>query len=151
MTRTYGTYAYLPTGLSGHASIPMSDRGKPMWSLSLQPAVAIRAKRLFARARSTTVGTVTVGATPEVAHDLEWFMQRFPLLPADDRTEQTLVAHSAEHAQLEEQVGSILAGTHHAQPLTLEPARPARDYQRAAVDLLRTTRQLDRFRLLPLW
>jgi len=142
VTRTYGTYAYLPTGPDARGLVALADAGKPTWSLRLQPAVAIRAKRVFARARSSVAGTVTVSATPEAAHDLEWFMQRFPLLPADERTERTLAAHAAEHAQLEQQVGEILAGSHQPQALTVVPARPARDYQRAAVDLLRTTRRL---------
>jgi superfamily II DNA or RNA helicase len=140
VTRTYGTYAYLATGISDGTRHP--DNAKPKWSLTLEPAVAIRAKRLFARARSYVSGRVVVNATPETARDLAWFLERFPLLPENEKSERVLREHAAEHERIEQQVGEVLAGTHQLPPLTIEPARPARDYQRAAVDLLRTTRSL---------
>lgn len=142
MTRTYGTYAYLPTGISGDERISMADRGKPMWALHLEPQVAIRAKRLFARARSTTAGQVVFTATPETGHDLTWLMQRYPLAAADEASTATLHGHTAEHQRLEVQIGQVLAGTHQPGPLSLEPKKTPRPYQLAAVDLLRTTGQL---------
>ena len=139
-TRTYGTYAYLATGISDGTRHP--DNAKPKWSMTLEPAVAIRAKRLFARARSYVSGRVVVNATPETARDLAWLLERFPLLPEDEKSERLLREHAHEHERIEQQVGEVLAGTHLQLPLSFEPARPARDYQRAAVDLLRTTRSL---------
>lgn len=140
MTRTFGTYAYLPTGFSDGTN--HADNAKPTWSLTMEPAVAIRAKRLFGRSRTTTAGKLTVTATPETARDIVWLMERFPLTAEDNKSASVLAAKALEYDTIEQRVGEVLSGVHRPAPLTVEPARPAREYQRAAVPLPRTTRSL---------
>jgi superfamily II DNA or RNA helicase len=135
VTRTYGTYTFVPTGNGWTA-------GKPAWELKVEPAVAVRAKRIFARVRATTRGTVNMLATDETAHDLTWMMQRWPLLPADERSLRTLEAASERHEQRETLIGDVIAGTAVRTPFTFEPAKAPRDYQRTAVELLRASGRL---------
>jgi SNF2 family DNA or RNA helicase len=132
VSRTFGTYKYVPLG-NGEAGV---------WRLVLDPAVAIRAKRVFARAQSTIAGHVELRATPEVAHDLEWFMLRFPLVPADDRTAEQLRRRSNEHEVRERAIGEVLAGTAQRWPLEHAPIKEPRPYQQTAVDLLRVSRRM---------
>lgn len=135
MNRTYGTYAYIATGTQWSG-------GKPTWQLQVEPAVAVRAKRIFARARATTRGTVAMLATDETAHDIAWLMQRWPLNPADDRSHDELEAATSRHEAREVLIGDVLAGTAPHAAFTLEPAKTPRDYQRTAVDMLRASRSL---------
>lgn len=135
MTRTYGTYAYVPTG-------HQSTNGKPAWSLKLEPAVAVRAKRVFARSRSTTAGRVLMLATDETARDIAWMMDRWPLEAEDDRSAHMLTAATERHAVREQQiVEALTSGRRHA-PLTVEPAKEPREYQLTAIDLLRASGRL---------
>ncbi len=135
MTRTYGTYAYIPTGDRWTA-------GKPTWSLTLEPAVAVRAKRIFARARSTTAGAVLMLATDETARDLTWLMERWPLEPADERSATTLASACGRHVERERTIAEVLTGRATLAPLTVAPAKEPRDYQRTAVELLRASGRL---------
>src|SRR5579863_3877439 len=59
---------------------------KKHFELSVQPHVAIRLKRVFAKihtysgvSRMTDDKTLCLSATPENAFDLKWFLQRYPL------------------------------------------------------------------------
>jgi hypothetical protein len=135
MTRTYGTYAYIATGHDW-------TRGKPAWQLKVEPAVAVRAKRIFARARATTRGTVNMLATDETAHDLSWMLLRWPLEPANERSAQALSEAAGRYERREARIGEVLAGTASRDAFTFEPAKTPRDYQRTAVDLLRTSTRL---------
>lgn len=135
MTRTYGTYAYIATGTQWTG-------GKPTWQLQVEPAVAVRAKRIFAKARATVAGTVNMFATDETAHDLTWMMQRWPLLPADERSEQQLTEATSRHEAREALIGDVIAGSAPHAAFTFEPAKTPRDYQRTAVDMLRASTRL---------
>jgi hypothetical protein len=135
VTRTYGTYTYIPTGHRW-------TEGKPAWQLKVEPAVAVRAKRIFARARATTQGTVNMLATDETARDLTWMMQRWPLAPTDDRSRDALSAAAGRHEDRELLISDVLAGTASRAAFTFEPAKAPRDYQRTAVELLRASRRL---------
>lgn len=132
MNRTFGTYQYVSLG-NGQAGA---------WHLTVDPAVAIRAKRIFARAQSTIAGKVEIRATDEVAHDLEWFMSRWPLEPADDASAEQLADGSINHQEREHAIGEVLAGTQQRFTLDHEPTKPPRQYQQTAVDLLHVSQRL---------
>jgi hypothetical protein len=135
VTRTYGKYAYVPTGHRFTA-------GRPAWAMIAEPAVAMRAKRIFGRARSTERGEVVMLATDETARDLSWLMERWPLAPRDELSEEALLAATTRHAVREARIGDVLAGTSERLPMNLEPAKTPRDYQRTAVELLRASTRL---------
>src|SRR5678816_507355 len=48
-------------------------------TVTCQPHVAIRLRRLFGGARRKAAGAFELSATPANARDLEWFRQRHPL------------------------------------------------------------------------
>ncbi|AIZ01764.1 helicase [Arthrobacter phage vB_ArtM-ArV1] len=127
--RTYGTYAYEQVG----------NRGR--WVLNLEPAVAMRAKHIFRRVQQTIAGTVAVMDSLDVARDLEWLMERWPLEPADAGTATRLYQTARAHRRREETVQRIVSGQQRLD-LPREPAKAPRDYQLVAVDLLRSTGRL---------
>jgi superfamily II DNA or RNA helicase len=95
--RTYGQYRFDNT---------TGARGS--WLLDLEPAAAIRAKRVFGRVQQGRTGTLVISHTIEVARDIEWFMQRWPLKAAD-RTSAGMLAESAvAHREQEIAVGEVL-------------------------------------------
>lgn len=131
--RTYGSYSHRP---------PEAGERRGAWSLSLEPAVAVRAKRIFARARTASRGRVELADTIEVARDLVWMMERWPLDPADDATAEYLSDRAEVHERREAQLAAISAGAFERLALPIEPSRPPREYQLAAIDVLRTSRRL---------
>lgn len=135
--RTYGTYGYRPATI-------MVD-GQPrraMWALKLEPSVRARARRVLARTQPTRSSTITVADTIEVARDIQWLMERWPLDPEDEYSRRKLGASAADHRDREETVGLILAGEFTRRELPTEPAKKARDYQLTAVELLRARSRL---------
>lgn len=143
MTRTYGTYHWSPltVGPDNAARTSMGVRDG-IWRLALEPQVASRAKRIFARATGSRKGEVIVAHSLEVARDISWFMQRFPLAPLDDLSRTRLADATAAHAKLEHEVGQIIAGT--AKTLRLPPTvqKTARDYQLQALQLINARKRI---------
>jgi hypothetical protein len=131
--RTYGTYAYHP---------PTAGTRRGEWHLSLEPATAVRLKRVFARARSSTRGSIVLADTIEVARDIEWALQRWPLVAADDVSAQRLRGQADAHVHRERTLASITAGAFERLALPVAPAREPRDYQLTAIDVLRTSKRL---------
>ena len=131
--RTYGTYAYRP---------PQHGEKRGTWRLTLEPAVAVRAKRVFSRARSALRGVVELTDTIEVARDLTWLMERWPLDPADDNSTAHLTTQADAHTARERTLASIARGDYARLPLPVEPARTPREYQLAAIDVLRASKRL---------
>jgi superfamily II DNA or RNA helicase len=111
------------------------------WHLLVKPHIAIRVKRLFPRADQARTGVISIDDTPEVARDLEWLLQRHPL-KVDDLTMARLTARADEHRAVEEAVVSILAGGRMTGDNWTEPARPGREYQTQAADLIWRTHRL---------
>jgi SNF2 family DNA or RNA helicase len=113
------------------------------WQLQARADVITRVKRLFPQAQANRRGFVTLTDTPEIARDLEWIVQRYPLkMTAAARAHLELRA--VEHRQREQLVHEILSG---AQPhLGLQgwqdPIRTPREYQLIAADLALATGQL---------
>lgn len=132
MSRTYGTLRY---GRDQHR-----DRG--VWGITCEPHVAIRLKRLFARIQSSRTGLLTMYDTPEVALDLEWFLDRYPLdMSTEDR--RLLTASADRRRAQEDAVLSILDGNRLARGEDfLEAARPLREYQETVSDMVWATRRL---------
>lgn len=134
---SYGTYQYLPAAGRAYAR-PQSG----IWKLKMEPAVTMRVKRVFGRVQSSRDGAVLINDTIEVTRDLEWLMERWPLLPADDLSARRLAAGAEAHREKEIAVTQILAPQRKPRQLPTEPARPARDYQVTAVELLRVSKSL---------
>ena len=127
MTRTYGKITL--NELAGR------------WMLELEPQVAIRLKRVFARATAGMRGIILLTDTTEVARDLEWVLERWPL-DIDPLTAVYLKGRADQHRATEARIAEILVGGGARLDLPQEPARPPRDYQRTAVDMLRARRSL---------
>ncbi|SDH53486.1 DEAD/DEAH box helicase [Microbacterium sp. 77mftsu3.1] len=125
MTRTYGKLTFRNNSAGGN------------WYITAEPAVVMRFKRTFCRVQQNRDGTLWLRHTIEVARDLDWFTERFPL-EMDEKTRTRLTGGADAHRDQEQTVADILARKTPA-PLTLaqEPAVPARDYQLTAVELLR--------------
>lgn len=123
--RTYGSL--------GWASDPRT--GLARFGVEAEPHVAIRFKRLFPKVRQDRSGMIVVLDTPDVAADLVWFMQRYPL-DMTEETRQQVEGRAREHEKYVLDVESIMTGSPgqwmDAFP---EPARPGREYQQQAADL----------------
>lgn len=130
-TRTYGTYSYMTD--------PAGGRG--FWELKLEPATAMRVKRILGRVRSTRTGAINVWDSPEIARDLEWICERWELAPATLESAQRLSTGAARHRAQERAVTEILGGQRRLW-LPRDPAKTPRDYQLTAVELLRATGRL---------
>lgn len=104
------------------------------WVLRVQPHVAMKVKRTFARVSQERSGAISVVSTPEVCRDLEWFMTRFPLqITRSDK--QALKAGSEKHRQIETAYDSVMGGAP-GRPGVRTPLREPRDYQTKAADLV---------------
>lgn len=121
--RIYGTLAYGPA----------KGGGRGLWALAVEPHLAIRLKRLFPRAMPSRDGAIILSDTPDVARDLEWVMERWPLA-VDGATQKHLAGQATRHRDTEAAVDRILLGGQRLSGLH-EPRRPARDYQLEAADL----------------
>ncbi|WP_367147202.1 DEAD/DEAH box helicase [Microbacterium proteolyticum] len=130
--RTYGTYRFIDPRFSN------AEHRNGAWMLDIEPAVRARAKKVLARVRQSRSTYITVAHTLEVARDLVWFMDRFPLRPTDTRSAEVLDEAYHRHIELEQQVGQIIAGT---APLPTAPptiAKKPREYQLQALQLVKT-------------
>ncbi|OZD48616.1 hypothetical protein CH252_18995 [Rhodococcus sp. 06-1477-1B] len=134
--KTHGTYQFIPPGFA-HA-----DAHLGMWKLTMEPMATIRAKRILGRVKQSRSDFVTIAHTLEVARDLDWFMDRFPLEPVDPRSAAKLAAACKEHAEREAAIDAIMAGDLTRVPITVEIAKTPRDYQLQALQLLRTRKRI---------
>lgn len=135
-TRTYGTFKYVP------APPGPSRSARGHWDLAMEPAVTMRVKRIFGRVNHLRSGAVRISDTIEVTRDLQWLMERWPLIPADDLSAERLHAGAEAHREKETAVAEILSRPAREGKLPMEPVKAPRDYQLTAVNLLRTTKRL---------
>jgi hypothetical protein len=115
------------------------ERG--LWQLIATPDVLMRLKRLFPRAEKHRSGWVSLTHTLEVARDLEWVLQRWPMKITDEdraRLEQA----TSEYVERQDLVDSLLRGDRAHLPGALDPVREPRDYQLVAADLTLATGRL---------
>jgi hypothetical protein len=127
--RTYGTYQY--------RGPKPGTRARGTWRLELEPAVRQRARRIFGRVQEDRRTALFIGDTIEVARDLAWLNERWPLRPADAISERWLRQSAEEHARQEQLIGDIVAGSYQRRDLPTKPAKEPRDYQLDAVEMLR--------------
>lgn len=113
MTRTFGT----------------AELKKGTWHISAEPHVAIRLRRMFKKA-GKQVGTVKLAHTDEIAKDLLWFTQRYPL---EVKPREALEEGARCFDERAESFDALLAGR--IQPREFEMALPPREYQRVAAEL----------------
>ena len=127
MNRTYGAL--------GWAKNPAD--GLSWWAMQVEPHVAIKAKRLFPRIEQGRTDMLRMLDTPEVAADLVWFMERYPLDMADD-VRARVHAEAKKHEAYMEAIEGLLEGRR-----TLDdfppPARAPREYQQIGADLAHLT------------
>jgi len=102
------------------------------WLVEAEPHVLIRLKRIFARALATA-RTIKMRHAPDVAHDLLWVLERYPMKMSPDDA-SFMYAQSKSHVERSERFVRVLSGE--AAARTFEMAIPPRDYQRIAADLL---------------
>jgi SNF2-related domain len=102
MPRMSGKYQYA-------ANNPRT--GRPCWGLQVTPHVAMKLERFFPQiGGQDTRGIIILTATAEVARDLAWFMDRYPLEPVNEVSRVELEKQAAAHIAGEEEVLRILGG-----------------------------------------
>lgn len=107
------------------------------WRLKAEPHVIQVAKRLFIRADKSAPGEIVIKNTPELARDLEWFIQRYPLTVADPQQLTDLSSrYKADVARREELI------TGKAKPRQFKLKIPAREYQTVAAELILSQQSL---------
>jgi len=111
------------------------------WAISAEPHVIIRIKRIFPRMVQGRTGTLFLKDTPEVARDLEWLTERWPL-ELDAQSASRLRSQASQHRDTEVAVGEILVGQRALSLGFRQPARPPRPYQQQAADLILATGRL---------
>lgn len=102
------------------------------WSLTAEPHVILRAKRIFAGVSKQHSGTLELSATAENARDLAWFIERYPLA-IDAALKIELDGQASAHRERESMLAMLLAGQIPARPFELSP--PPREYQRVGADM----------------
>lgn len=124
--RVVGAYRWLAAGL---------------WEIEAAPDVMIMIKRIFPRVDATPRGTVTLTSTLEVARNLEWLLDRWPM-KASPGDRQRLRSLAREHRRAERAVQQVLSGQHLSTGSGagwVSPAVALRAYQRTARDLVWAT------------
>ncbi|WZH36260.1 MAG: DEAD/DEAH box helicase [Microbacterium enclense] len=134
--RTHGTYQYIAPGFA-HA-----DARHGLWKLTLEPAASARAKRILGRVKQSRSDFITVAHTLEVARDLVWFMDRFPLEPVDARSAKMLAKACQDHIDRENAVVEIMAGGGARLDIPVDVAKTPREYQLQALQLIRTRNRI---------
>lgn len=126
--RTYGTLTHDPGHHEG-----------PCWRIDVEPHVLMRIKRILPRVRAEQRGAIIVSDTPEVAADIRWIMDRWPLRTGPVARE-LLAARARAHDDRAAMVDRILTG--YQPPLgadVMDMGIDLRDYQADARNLAWTT------------
>jgi superfamily II DNA or RNA helicase len=101
------------------------------WILEAEAHVVIRVKRLFGKL-GKSAKRLSLRHTPDVARDLSWVMERYPLVMSDlDRA--ALERGAALHAERTHRFERVLSGDIAPRACALKV--PARDYQLVGADL----------------
>lgn len=115
--KTFGTYRYKDGELL----------------INAEPHVVLKLKRVFPRVSRRQHGTIRLSYTAETARDLEWFIDRYPLLPVDDEAKARLTRAASKHREMQSLVDDLLSGVRESRAFPL--ALPAREYQRKAAEV----------------
>lgn len=101
------------------------------WNIDAEAHVVIRLKRLFGKL-GKSAKRLSIRHTPDVARDLAWVMERYPLMISDgDR--KMLDQATALHIERSERFVRVLSGADAPRAFALK--LPAREYQLVAADL----------------
>lgn len=120
-------------------SIRYDSRGSDAWwTIAAQPDVMTRLKRIFPRVQASRRGDISIQDSNEVRRDLEWVMTRWAMEISDGDLER-IAAGADDHRGQEERVTALLMGKAKHAEMPMEPARPLRDYQKLAHDIVETT------------
>ncbi|GAA4923895.1 DEAD/DEAH box helicase [Nesterenkonia rhizosphaerae] len=111
------------------------------WTIEAQPDVMMRLKRIFPRVQASHIGSITIKDSEEVCRDLEWVIDRWPMIISAE--DLSYLRHGAQaHRETGEQVTQILAGKAAHAELPMKPAREPRAYQKIAHDMVEATGSL---------
>jgi SNF2 domain-containing protein len=113
-----------------HGSVTATARG---YRIECEPHVMVRLKRVFARIDRGSHGSVHLTDTAENAHELLWFIDRFPL-DVDARSATRLDERRREYLARRTMVDAVLANGYLPRRFNLR--LPPREYQAVAADLL---------------
>lgn len=114
---------------------------KGVWTIDAEPHIALRLKRIFPRVQSNRKGTILVADTPEIARDLSWVLERWPM-ELTDTAAPRLEQRTAEFTRIEEQMERIMQGGRWTVDGMRQPVLEPRDYQLQAADAALTTGRL---------
>ena len=115
MTSTYGTINY-------------TER---FWLIQGEPFVRARLKRVFPRVPQHAAKHICISVTPENTRELAWFIDRYPM-DVDRRDIMDRLAD--QHRDSETRLADLMAG--HVAPFEIKLAKPAREYQAFAAQML---------------
>lgn len=105
---------------------------KSSWHIVGEPHIIMRAKRVFERIDKTSRGGIELSYSPEVCHELLWFMARYPL-EISELDSGRLKAGSQLYTERIDRLEEILDPDY--KPSKIDLAIPLREYQRRAVEL----------------
>lgn len=111
----------------GEIILRRGPAGEFFW-IKAEPQVAMRLRRLFDGATRSDENHVIIRASDAASHDLEWFMQRYPLVTHGD----DIAERSARHQAMLERVAETRRPDY--KPPSFELAIPAREYQAVGAD-----------------
>lgn len=122
---TYGTVTYRATVAAGN-----------VWRIEAEPFVNARLKRVFPRAPQSATKAIDLSTSPENSRELQWFMDRYPMVMSTQDRERLRVL-AAQHVAAEQRLADLIAGI--VPPANIVMAEPARDYQTFAAQMTVTT------------
>lgn len=102
------------------------------WIVKGEPHLLLRMKRIFGRINKHSHGEVLLNHNDEVARDLLWFMDRYPLR-ISPKSKEILTACASRHRRGLLRLSDMLGPKYEARSYSL--ALPPRDYQSVAVDV----------------
>jgi len=114
--RTYGSCTY--------------NKRNQCWDLVVEPHVAIRLKRVFAKIDTWQYGKQSISATPENCRDLQWFLDRYPL---EVYPFELLAERAQEHRERQSLIEQLLNG--HMEREAFKLKIPPREYQALAAHM----------------
>lgn len=123
MTKTYGEL--------GWAADPRT--GLAWWGMRVEPHVAIKVKRMFPRIEQGRTDLMRMLDTPEIAADIVWLMERYPL-DMEDSVRQRVHEEAKRYDAYMETIEHLLAGRTALNEFP-PPARAPREYQTIGADL----------------
>lgn len=127
-----GQYEISDVKLTARMRMDRRMKEAPFFRVTCEPHVMIRLKRVFDGVYKGAHKTADIMESPQAAHDLLWFLDRYPM-KVDPVAQLRLESRSEEYRDRLKVVDEVLAGDY--VPNTYDLVHPLRDYQALAVDL----------------